>query len=180
MLLKRLKLCGTSAGLEKTRVFQEDGEDDQDDWKRVREGRGMGDVDAQKPPRPANTTKRTTRMVREPLAGGDQCGSGPMESCSRSLRVTWMGLPLTPAPLPRAAARFAIAGLGGGASCVAGSGLARLARRSAAIFALRDCGGGGGTGVVSGKGGRASRSDCRLRTARGMEGSRPELARASR
>lgn len=98
-----------------------------------------------------------------------------------------MGFPLTPAPLLRAAARFAIAGLGGGGSCVVdGEGLARLASKSAAIFSLRDCGedGGGGSGsfegVVSGKGGRESRSDCRLWTARSMDGSRPELASASR
>lgn len=91
-----------------------------------------------------------------------------------------MGFPLTPAPLLRAAARFANAGLGGGGSCVVdGEGLARLASRSAAIFSLRD-GGGSFEGVVSGKGGRESRSDCRLRTARSMDGSRPELARASR
>ena len=96
-----------------------------------------------------------------------------------------MGLPLTPAPLPRAAARFAIAGLGGGGSCVGSARRARLASKCAAIFSLRDCGGGGGgsggaVGVVSGKGGRASRMDCRLRTARSMDGSRPELASASR
>lgn len=91
-----------------------------------------------------------------------------------------MGLPLTPAPLERAAARLAIAGLGGGGSWVE-VGLARLASSSAAIFSLRDCGGGSGEeGVVSDKGGRESRIDCRLRTARSMEGSRPELARASR
>lgn len=29
LLLKRLKLCGTSSGLEETRVFQEDGQNNQ-------------------------------------------------------------------------------------------------------------------------------------------------------
>lgn len=114
---------------------------------------------------------------------------GTRLSYSRSLRVTWIGLPLMPAPFPRAAARFAIAGLeDGGSGVVVGVGLARLASNSAAIFSLLDCGaegGGADSGVVSGEeevalGGRESRRDCRLRTAWSMEGSRPELASASR
>ena len=137
------------------------------------------------------------RRVREPLAEeGDECQDRkPRMNCSRSLSVTWIGLPLRPAPLPRAAASSAIAGLGGDGSCVVDDvGLARLARNCAAIFSLLDCGGEGGggegsgcfgilVGVVSDKGGEdgiESRRDCRLRTARSMEGSRPELARASR
>ena len=68
MLLQRLELCSTSAGLEKARVFQENGENDQHDWGRIREEKKTGDVSVQKPPRPAKTTKRTMRMVREPLA----------------------------------------------------------------------------------------------------------------
>lgn len=122
-------------------------------------------------------------------------------SGSRSLRVTWIGLPLTPAPLARAAARLANPGLDDdGSRVVVGVELARLASSSAAIFSLLDCGaegsGGGGSGsleslvgVVSGEeakggevelAGRLSRRDCRLRTARSMDGSRPELASASR
>lgn len=91
---------------------------------------------------------------------------------SRSLRVTYIGLPLTPAPLPRAAARFAMAGLGGGWSGgVVEFELARLASNSAAIFSLRDWGAGGSfEGVVSEERGRESRRDCRLRTAVSMAG----------
>lgn len=43
MLLKRLKLCCASSGLEKARVFQEHGEDDQHDWEGVREGKKRGE-----------------------------------------------------------------------------------------------------------------------------------------
>lgn len=68
LLLEWLKLCGATSSLEEARVFQEDRENDQHDWEWIRNGKRRVDVNVQKPPRPAKTTNRTMRMVREPLA----------------------------------------------------------------------------------------------------------------